>query len=194
MNARDFRDSLAGLGLSQAEAARLLGVKQRTVQRWAAGRPSVGEPAAQALRAWRRLAERGIAWRPDGDPVEVEDLAGLAQRRRAALGLPDIQHPGPGPRGGWRRRWRINIDRCRATSAAMVVHFNRLADGSFLPASYRRLDGPAEMPHDRALLEEAMAVFLEAAARRRDLDSGAYRGPDRPPPSAARSLDEQPLS
>ena len=172
MNGQDFRDSLARLGLSQAEAARLLGVKLRTVQRWAAGRPTVGEPAAQALRAWCRLAERGIAWRSDGDPVEVEDLIGLAQRRRAALGLREIQHPGTGQRGGWRRRWRINIDRCRATSTTMVVHFNRLADGSFLPASYRRLDGPSQMPSDRALLEEAIAVFLETAAR---MSAGAAR-------------------
>ncbi len=172
MNGQDFRDSLARLGLSQAEAARLLGVKLRTVQRWAAGRPTVGEPAAQALRAWCRLAERGIAWRSDGDPVEVEDLIGLAQRRRAALGLREIQHPGTGQRGGWRRRWRINIDRCRASSTAMVVHFNRLADGSFLPASYRRLDGPAQLSRDRPLLEEATAAFLEAAARMPDAERG----------------------
>ena len=100
MNALDFRDSLAQLGLSQAEAARLLGVELRTVQRWAAGRPVVGEPAAQALRAWCRLAERGIAWRPDGDPVETEDLIALAGRRRAALGLPRIPRQDGGKRGG----------------------------------------------------------------------------------------------
>ena len=196
MNAREFRDSLVRLGLSQAEAARLLGVKLRTVQRWAAGRPPVGEPAAQALRAWCRLAERGIAWRPDGDPVAVEDLISLAEHRRAALGLRAIQPLGIGQRSGWRRRWRINIDRCRATSTAMVVHFNRLADGSFLPASYRRLDGPAEMPYDRPLLEEAMAVFLEAAARVSDFEGGgAHRGSDRASVTRAHTaLDEAPIS
>jgi hypothetical protein len=46
----------------------------------------------------------------------------------------------------------------------MVVHFNRLADGSFLPASYRRLDGPAQISRDQPLLAEAVAVFLAAAA------------------------------
>jgi transcriptional regulator with XRE-family HTH domain len=196
MNAAEFRDSIARLGLSQAEAARLLGVKLRTVQRWAAGRPPVAEPAAQALRAWCRLAERGIAWRSDGDPVEVEDLIGLAQHRRAALGLREGAQLGIGRRGGWRRRWRINIDRCRATSTAMVVHFNRLADGSFLPASYRRLDGPARMPHDRPLLEEAMAVFLEAAASMSDFEGGAaHRGSDRAASSHGRgALDEAPIA
>ena len=77
MNAREFRDSLGRLGLSQAEAARLLGVKLRTVQRWAAGRPIVAEPAAQALRAWGRLAERGIAWRPTGTPSKSKIFRGL---------------------------------------------------------------------------------------------------------------------
>ena len=165
MNAQEFRDGLARLGLSQAEAARLLGVKLRTVQRWAAGRPLVGEPAAQALRAWRRLAEQGIAWRPDSEPVEVEDPVAVAEHRRAALGLEVLLHPVSGQRGGWRRRWRINIERRRATSPAMVVHFYRLADGSFLPASYRRLGGLGEAPGDRLLLEEATAAFLEAAVR-----------------------------
>jgi transcriptional regulator with XRE-family HTH domain len=165
MNAQEFRDGLARLGLSQAEAARLLGVKLRTVQRWAAGRPLVGEPAAQALRAWRRLAEKGLAWRPDSEPVEVEDPVAVAEHRRAALGLEVLLHPVSGQRGGWRRRWRINIERRRATSPAMVVYFNRLADGSFLPASYRRLGGLGEAPGDRLLLEEATAAFLEAAAR-----------------------------
>jgi hypothetical protein len=164
MKAQEFRDSLATLGLSQAEAARLLGVKLRTVQRWAAGRPLVGEPAAQALRAWRRLAEQGIAWRPDSDPVEVEDPLAVAAHRRAALGLAVLLRPISGQRG-WRRRWRINIERRRATSSAMVVHFNRLGDGSFLPASYRRLGEPGETFADRLLLEEATAAFLEVAAR-----------------------------
>ena len=196
MNAEDFRDCLARLGLSQAEAARLLGVKLRTVQRWAAGRPLVGEPAAQALRAWCRLSERGIAWRPDGDPVELEDLVGLAYHRRAALGLADIASRGIGPRGGSGRRWRINVDRCRATNPVMVVHFNRLADGSFLPASYRRLDGPAEMLHDRPLLEEAAAAFLEAAARRHGVEAGRPRdGLDGAPASRHRAaLEEAPVS
>ena len=175
MNAQEFRDGLARLGLSQGEAARLLGVKLRTVQRWAAGRPLVGEPAAQALRAWRRLAEQGIAWRPDSEPVEVEDPIAVAEHRRAALGLAVLLHPASSQRGGWRRRWRINVERHRATSPAMVVHFNRLADGSFLPASYRRLGGPGESPGDRLLLEEATAAFLEAAARLEAVSSAAVR-------------------
>src|SRR5262249_14759647 len=150
----------------------LLGVKLRTVQRWAAGRPAVGEPAAQALKAWRRLAERGIAWRPDGDPVEAEELVPFAARRRAALEPTENLRRHAVLRAGGRRRGRINIERCGATSQVMVVHFNRLADGSFLPASYRRLEGLAEPEADRPLLEEATAAFLDVAAR-----TGAAAGP-----------------
>jgi hypothetical protein len=57
----------------------------------------------------------------------------------------------------------------------MVVHFNRLADGSFLPASYRRLGDPGEAPGDRLLLEEATAAFLEAAARLETISGAAAR-------------------
>jgi Predicted transcriptional regulator len=194
MNAGELRNRFAQLGLSQAEAARLLGVKLRTVQRWAAGRPVVGEPAAQALRAWCRLAERGVAWRPDGEPVEDEDLFDLADRRRAALALTAIARQDMGKRGREHLRWRINIGRCRATSTTMVVHFNRLADGSFLPASYRRLDGPAEMPRDRPLLQEAMAVFLAAVAGMAapGLGAAADRDPAAQSPSPGGGFEEVP--
>ena len=191
MIAAELRDRLAQLGLSQAEAARLLGVKLRTVQRWAAGRPVAGEPAAQALRAWCLLAERGVAWRPDGEPVEDEDLFDLADRRRAALGLTAIPRHDAGKRSREHRRWRINIGRCRATSTTMVVHFNRLADGSFLPASFRRLDGPAQMPRDRPLLQEAMAVFLAAAAGMAAPGPGAALDRDPAPPSPSPGAFEE---
>ncbi len=165
MKAGEFRHALDRLGLSQAEAARLLGVKLRTVQRWAAGSPEPAEPAAQALRAWCRLAERGFAWRPDEIAVEIEDPAGLAETRRRALALDGVGSGlGAAVRKG-ARRWRVNVERCRATSGDMVVHFNRLADGSFLPASYRRLDRLADPKKDRFLIAQALASFLRAARR-----------------------------
>src|SRR5215471_12818582 len=74
MRPAEVRAALAQLGLSQGEAARLLGVRLRTMQRWVSGRPPMAEPAARALRAWCRLAERGLAWRTDGLSIELEDL------------------------------------------------------------------------------------------------------------------------
>ena len=167
MSARELRDSLAWLGLSQSEASRLLGVKLRTVQRWAAGRPPVAEPAAQALRAWRRLAESGFAWRPDSQPVEVENLVALIEYRRAALGLTEILRLSAGQRD--ELRWRVNIARCRATCPTMVVYFDRLTDGSFLPASYRRLRGPDKIGQSQ--LQEVTIAFLDAIAKRQKASS-----------------------
>ena len=46
----DLSALLARLGLSQSEAARLLGVHRAQVTRWLAGRPVPG-PAARLLRA-----------------------------------------------------------------------------------------------------------------------------------------------
>jgi len=159
-----LRAALGRLGLSQAEAARLLGVRLRTVQRWIAGRPEVAEPAAQALRAWCRLAERGLVWRPDGEAIVIEDFAVGAAARRRALGFEEILAR-VAARGGPKRRWRVNIARRRTATQGIVVYFNQLADGSFLPVSYRRTDGTADLRRDRAVVEEAIAVFAEFVAR-----------------------------
>jgi len=167
MNEREFRAGLDQLGLSQAEAARLLGVKLRTVQRWAAGRPPVAEPAAQALLAWCRMAERGMAWRPGDNAVELEDLVEIARRWHLALRLDESSYR-IRAQGGPRRRWRVNLRRCRAVSKSMVVTFSRLADGSFAPASYRPLDGPADLRRDRILIEEAVAAFADIASLEKD--------------------------
>ncbi len=46
----EYRDLLAALSLSQAGAARLLGVDERTSRRWATGERDVPPPAARFLR------------------------------------------------------------------------------------------------------------------------------------------------
>lgn len=46
----EYRTALAALGLSQAGAARLLGVDTRTSARWALAERAVPEPAARMLR------------------------------------------------------------------------------------------------------------------------------------------------
>ena len=163
MDSREFRLALDQLGLSQLEAARLLGVKSRTIQRWVAGNPPVGEPAAQALRAWRRLAEHGLAWRPDGDPLESEDLSTLARQRQQAMGLDGMIKRVAG-RGGPKKRWRVNLKRRRAMAGPICVMFNTLANGGFCPASYRRQDSPSNRLRDSELIEEAIVAFAEAVA------------------------------
>ncbi len=163
MDSNEFRSALNRLGLSQLEAARLLGVKSRTIQRWVAGSPPVGEPAAQALRAWCRLAEHGLAWRPDAEPIDAEDLGSLARRRQQAIGLEGMIKR-VAARGGPKKRWRINLKRRRAMAGPISVMFNTLANGGFCPASYRRLDRSADRAEDSALIEEAIVSFAAAVA------------------------------
>jgi hypothetical protein len=163
VDSSEFRTALNRLGLSQLEAARLLGVKSRTIQRWVAGSPPVGEPAAQALRAWCLLAEHGIAWRPDAETIDGEDLAALARRREQAMGL-DGMIKRVAARGGPGKRWRINLKRRRAVCGPLSVMFNSLAHGGFCPASIRRLDGAPDRAKDSALIEEAIVCFAAAVA------------------------------
>src|SRR4029077_13575143 len=118
----------------------LLGVKSRTIQRWVAGSPPVGEPAAPALRAWCRLADHGIAWRPDANAIDDEDPGTLSRRRQQAIGL-EAMIKRVAARGGPKRRWRVNLKRRRAMAGPICVMFNTLPNGGFCPASYRRLDG-----------------------------------------------------
>jgi transcriptional regulator with XRE-family HTH domain len=163
MDAKEFRIALDRLGLSQLEAARLLGVKSRTVQRWAAGNPRVGEPAAQALRAWTRLAERGIAWRPDAIAIENDDLFAGARQREQALVVNSIAKR-IAARGGPTKSWRVNLKRRRAMAPSIVVMFNSLANGGFSAAAYRRQDEEPELARDWPLIEEAIIAFAGAVA------------------------------
>ena len=56
MTPTDFRAALARLGLTQAGAARLLGVDERTARRWARGERQVPEPVRRLLWACERDA------------------------------------------------------------------------------------------------------------------------------------------
>jgi hypothetical protein len=128
-----------------------------------AGSPPVGEPAAQALRAWCRLADHGIAWRPDADAIDDEDPGTLSRRRQQAIGL-EAMIKRVAARGGPKKRWRVNLKRRRAMSGPISVMFNTLANGGFCPASYRRLDGTGDRAGDQATIEEAIVCFAAAVA------------------------------
>ncbi|HEY2890297.1 MAG TPA: helix-turn-helix transcriptional regulator [Dongiaceae bacterium] len=183
MDSSEFRASLNRLGLSQLEAARLLGVKSRTIQRWVAGSPPVGEPAAQALRAWCRLADHGIAWRPDADAIDDEDPGTLARRCQQAIGI-EAMIKRVAARGGPKKRWRVNLKRRRAMAGPISVMFNTLANGGFCPASYRRLDAAADRAGDQAMIEEAIVCFAAAVAA---ADANWAKEEAEPAPAARRS-------
>jgi len=187
VDSSEFRSALGQLGLSQLEAAKLLGVKSRTIQRWVAGNPPVGEPAAQALRAWCRLAEHGIAWRPDSEAIDIEDAVTVARRRQQAIGIEGMIKR-VNARGGPKKRWRVNLKRRRAMAGSMAVMFNTLANGGFCPASYRRSEESADTQSDAALIEEATVCFAAAVAA-----AGAnWAAADQEAPPSSRARRGQP--
>lgn len=54
MEPEELRRALVQLDLTQAEAARALGVGLRTVQGWVAGEHEIPGPAARLVRLWLR--------------------------------------------------------------------------------------------------------------------------------------------
>ena len=73
MTSDEYRTAIAALGLTQASAARLLGVTGRTSRRWAAGDRPVSEPAARFLRYLIATGKTGddirekLGMKPEGE-------------------------------------------------------------------------------------------------------------------------------
>src|ERR1700733_11297306 len=84
-----FEDTLTYLGLDHAEAAKLLGVSTRTLRRWLEGEEIPG-PAQAALRAWRALHARHLAWKPDAISIFEDDQAQIERARQHALEVEGI--------------------------------------------------------------------------------------------------------
>ena len=164
LSAKELRDHLEQLGLAQAEAAQLLSVAPRTVRRWVEGSQEVPGPAEQALRAWLRLHERGMAWRPDAVAIAGDDARTIARHREHAIEL-DALLQRVKARGGPAAPWQVDLDRCRATLGPLHVSFYKLRNGGFSPQSYRRSDGPADMQRDWPLIEDAFACIADAFAK-----------------------------
>jgi transcriptional regulator with XRE-family HTH domain len=90
MSGAQARAHLALLGLSQVDAAELLGTNSRTVRRWVEDdHDAIPGPAEQALRAWARLHRAGGAWRPDHQALPGEDRNVQAACRVAAHAVSD---------------------------------------------------------------------------------------------------------
>src|ERR1700728_5124665 len=89
MTSSELSEHLSGLSLNQTEAAQLLGISARTVRRWVEGEEIPG-PAEAALRAWRRLAERNLPWRPDSVSIVEDDQEQIARHRQHAMDLDSL--------------------------------------------------------------------------------------------------------
>ena len=160
MTAQDLEEHLTGLRLTQTEAAQLLGVSVRTVRRWLEGEGVPG-PVEAALRAWRRLDEQLLAWRPDSVTITQDDAEGIARHREHAMGLDQVISRVKA-RGGPRHSWTVNLEQCTAKLAGMEVSFYKLQNGGFSCNVYSRRDMHPDLERDRAELEDAMVCIAQA--------------------------------
>ena len=156
-------ETLEFLGLDHAEAAQLLGVSQRTLRRWLDGEDIPG-PAQAALRAWRELHSRHLAWKPDSisgfedDQAQIEDARLHAQEVEAIIKRVEA-------RGGPSNPWSVNMIKCLATFGPFEVGFYKLANGGFSFSSYRRKDASPDPAVDRPFLEDAAYSISRAFSR-----------------------------
>jgi hypothetical protein len=169
MSRAEIDHHLDTLGLSQGEAARLLSVNPRTVRRWVETPSEMPGAAEQALRAWRKLQQLGLAWRPDGLPIGENDTAGMAEQiglyRQHAIDLEGLLRRVE-ERGGPAAPWEVDLVAQKAVLGSMVVTFYRLPNGGFSPATYRRTSGDPDAHRDAHLLEDAYACIAHELARR----------------------------
>jgi len=164
----DFVDTIRRLGLSPRQAASLLGVDPKTTLRWQQRDAEIPGPVQQALRAWLRMEEIGMPWRPDAALIgmsEQEVAEQIRLLREQAVDLDGVLKR-VAARGGPAAPWKVDLDGKRASLGDDIeVVFYALPNGTFSPSSYRRSDKPADPRRDQPLLEDAYACIAQAIAK-----------------------------
>ena len=181
MTGSEFDQYLLRLGLTPAEAAQLLSVNARTVRRWLDGE-EVSGPAEQAIRAWIRLHDRHLPWRPDSASIIDNDQDQIARHRSHAITLNDLLARVEA-RGGARLPWNVDWDRGHATLGPMEVSFYKLLNGGFSLGTYTRKDGYPDVERDIEIIEDA-AYCIAQALKKKNPDFGpvtlfAFDGPSK---------------
>ena len=166
MSKAELRLTLIRLELSLADAAQLLGVTERTFRRWSEGEEVPG-PAEQALRAWVRLHDRNLPWRPDEESIVRDDQDQIARHRANVVRLDEILARVEA-RGGPRVPWSVDRGRQIARLGPMEVSYYKLASGSFSLANYRRKDGEPDVERDWEAIEDAAACVAWAMKKNPD--------------------------
>lgn len=199
MTKDELNDHLSALRLNRAEAAQLLGVSPRTVRRWFEGEEVPG-PAQAALRAWRRLAERNLPWKPDTVSIVEDDQDQIARHRLHTIGLGQLLER-VDKRGGPRIPWTVSFAEGKATLGPVEVSFYKLQSGGFSVSTYRRKDTDPDVQRDWTLIEDAIyciaaefqklpvrATAIRAVAdyARRNSSLFGRRGPKMPTPAEAK--------
>jgi hypothetical protein len=160
MSNEEFRQSLVRLKLSPTEAAQLLSVTPRTVHRWLE-EEEVSGPHEQAVRAWIRLHNQHLAWRPDSVSIIQNDQDQITRHRLHVVNLDSILACVE-QRGGPRVPWDVDWSQGNATLGPVEVGFYKLQSGSFSLSTYRRKDGDADVDRDAEIIEDAMYCIAQA--------------------------------
>lgn len=160
MNANELRQSLDRLNLAPGEAGQLLGVTPRTVRRWLDGEEMTG-PAVQAIRAWIRLHNRHLPWRPDTISIIEDDQDQIDRHRLHTINFDAILSRVE-KRNTARLPWVVDWDKGKATLGPIEVGFYKLASGGFSLSTYRRSDGYPDVERDADLIEEAVYSIAQA--------------------------------
>jgi transcriptional regulator with XRE-family HTH domain len=168
LTSEEIRRILGHLGLTQAEAAQLLGVTPRTVRRWLEGDELPG-PAEQALRAWLRLAEMRMPWRPDSEAIADGDEKQIAAHCLHAIDLSDLLGRVEA-RGGPKVSWDVDWAGSTAVLGPMEVSFYKLRNGGFSLSTYRRKDKDPDVRRDRELIEDAAYCIAQAIKENSHMD------------------------
>ncbi len=112
-------------------------------------------PAEQALRAWLRLQERNLVWRPDTISLCEDDQQQITAHREHAIELSDALARVEA-RGGPRFPWHVDREHGRAILGPMEVRFYKLTNGGgFSLASYTHKNTIPDLQRDRELNEDA---------------------------------------
>ncbi len=160
MTKDELEQHLLLLGLSQTEAAKLLGVTGRTVRRWFDDGEIPG-PVEQALRAWLYLHQRDLPWGPDSIAVTEDNRDHIAAERIQASGLPAVLARTEF-RGGAKLPWKVHVKERYAELGPMRVSFYLLEDGRFSLSVYTRKDMRPNIKRDREFIEDAAYCIDQA--------------------------------
>ncbi len=168
MTSLDITKCLSKLRITPKEAATLLSVDSKTVNRWLDGEVAIPGPAEQAIRAWVRFHDLGLAWRPDGLPIDFmtdEAIAEQILRMRQHVVEMDGVIQRVRERGGVAAPWKVDLKRCCAELGGVIrVHFYPLPNGGFSVGSYNRTDNGLDRKRDWPLIEDAIASIAKAVA------------------------------
>jgi hypothetical protein len=155
--------------LSAPEAAKLLGVKTpRTIQRWLEGEEIPG-PAEQAIRAWIKLHDLRIPWKPDSQSINSNDEQQISAHRQHSLEQAALIARVEA-RGGPRMAWEVDHSRGRAVLGKIEVSFYKLLNAGFSLAHYTRRDMAPDLQRDAELIEDA--AYYIVLSRRKEPDFG----------------------